>query len=144
MCTTILHSSRRFFAKVQNHIFFVNTFKCASRCITISVINNRNKYSQLCTTYNKAIFLVIITYLFSPCCLGLSMTLCNSYGIIVTSLRCQLMRVFIIGQICLATSQANVVQTVRLSCKCLDYWQIVLLLFLFCGRSRYQLRNFLA
>ena len=42
--TTILHSSNRFFTNVQNHIFFVNTYKCTSRCIIVSVIKNLNKY----------------------------------------------------------------------------------------------------
>ena len=61
MCTTILHFSNKFFIKVQDHIFFVNIFKCTPRCIIISVSNNLNNYSLLCTTYNKAISLVIIT-----------------------------------------------------------------------------------
>jgi hypothetical protein len=32
--TTILHSSDRFFSNDQNHITFVNAFKCTFRCIT--------------------------------------------------------------------------------------------------------------
>ena len=33
MCTTILHCSSRLLTKAQNHIFFVNTFKCTPRVI---------------------------------------------------------------------------------------------------------------
>ena len=57
--------------RLRNICSLLTHLKCTFRFITISVSNNLYKYSQLCTTYNKAIYLVIVTYVFSPCCLGL-------------------------------------------------------------------------